>query len=124
MLRPPPRTDVHHLPAPVLKMLTRPAAPWRPLPLPPAAASLLRLTCLLWLFAPVVLSAPLIGDFLGISRARWLRLLRWDAPGRPQTQPARPAPAGSQGRWRGKGGACGRGMHAAPPELERMWCET
>ncbi|EFN54091.1 hypothetical protein CHLNCDRAFT_136214 [Chlorella variabilis] len=42
-----------------------------------AAASLLRLACLLALFAPVVLTAPLVGDFLGISRARWLRLLRW-----------------------------------------------
>lgn len=41
------------------------------------SASLLRLTYLLLLFAPVVLAAPLVGDFLGISRARWLRLLRW-----------------------------------------------
>ncbi|KAI7837776.1 hypothetical protein COHA_008405 [Chlorella ohadii] len=39
--------------------------------------SLLRLTWLLCLFAPVALTAPLVGDFLGISRARWLRLLRW-----------------------------------------------
>jgi aarF domain-containing kinase len=25
----------------------------------------------------VALTAPLVGDLLGISRARWLRLLRW-----------------------------------------------
>ena len=45
-------------------------------PLSPAVSSLLRLTWLLCLFAPVALTAPLVGDFLGISRARWLRLLR------------------------------------------------
>ena len=42
-----------------------------------AAANLLRLSWLLALFAPVVLTAPLVGDYLGLSRARWLRLLRW-----------------------------------------------
>jgi hypothetical protein len=42
-----------------------------------AAANLFRLSWLLALFAPVVLSAPLVGDYLGLSRARWLRLLRW-----------------------------------------------
>ena len=41
-----------------------------------AAASLLRLAVLLVLFSPVVLSAALVGDYLGISRKRWLRLLR------------------------------------------------
>ncbi|KAL4440314.1 hypothetical protein ABPG75_003315 [Micractinium tetrahymenae] len=41
------------------------------------AASLARLAWLLLLFSPVVLSAPFVGDLLGISRARWLRLLRW-----------------------------------------------
>ena len=40
------------------------------------AASLLRLAVLVALFAPVVLSAPFIGDAVGLSRARWLRLLR------------------------------------------------
>lgn len=41
-----------------------------------AAGNLARFAWLLLLFSPVVFSAPLIGDFLGISRARWLRLLR------------------------------------------------
>lgn len=42
----------------------------------PAVGSVLRLTWLLCLFAPLALAAPLVGDLLGISRARWLRLLR------------------------------------------------
>ena len=42
-----------------------------------ALASLARLAVLLLLFSPVALTAPFVGDFLGISRTRWLRLLRW-----------------------------------------------
>jgi hypothetical protein len=42
------------------------------------AASLLRLAWLLVLFSPVVLAAPLVGfPYIGITRLRWLRLLRW-----------------------------------------------